>query len=98
MIDRIARARASRCAAFLLACSPFASNAAGSGTWTVTSTADTNDHVCDTDCTLREALEAAQPDDTITFSTLFLNPQTIGIGSTLTIDKKLRSPATARTC
>ncbi|MDQ3005468.1 MAG: CSLREA domain-containing protein [Chloroflexota bacterium] len=33
---------------------------------TVTKTADTNDGVCDTDCSLREAISAAAPGDTIT--------------------------------
>lgn len=34
-------------------------NAAAGSTWLVTKVADTNDHVCNTDCSLREAAEAA---------------------------------------
>jgi CSLREA domain-containing protein len=37
-------------------------------TWTVTSAADTDDGVCDRDCTLREALNSASSGDTINFS------------------------------
>ncbi len=57
-------------------------------TFTVNSTADTNDNVCDaTDCTLREAVEAANAlagDDTIDFSTAVFGatPQTITLGGT----------------
>ncbi len=44
----------------------------------VTKTEDTNDNVCDADCSLREAIAAAQPGDTIGFaSPLFDSPQTI---------------------
>ncbi|MBS1811449.1 MAG: CSLREA domain-containing protein [Acidobacteria bacterium] len=44
---------------------------------TVTKTADTNDGVCDADCSLREAIAAANANDTIQFSALFNAPQTI---------------------
>jgi CSLREA domain-containing protein len=51
--------------------------------FTVTKTADTNDGVCDADCSLREALAAARSapsDDTIEFdSLLFSTPQTISV-------------------
>ena len=39
---------------------------------TVTKTADTNDGVCDADCSLREAISAAAP-GTATFSCAFWN-------------------------
>ena len=64
--------------------------------FTVTKTADTNDGVCDSDCSLREAIAAATAasgdDDLIRFSSLFDTPQTItlsgsllGIGESMTI-------------
>jgi CSLREA domain-containing protein len=43
----------------------------------VTKTADTNDGVCGVDCSLREAVGAANDGDSITFSALFNSPQTI---------------------
>ena len=49
-------------------------------TFTVTKTADTNDGVCDADCSLREAISAANSvssTDTIEFSSLFATSQTI---------------------
>src|SRR6266550_2791822 len=46
-------------------------------TLVVTKTADTNDGVCDADCSLREAVAVAAADDTIVFSSLFQTPQTI---------------------
>ncbi len=48
----------------------------------VTKTEDTNDGVCDGDCSLREAFIAANNDpgtDTIEFSSLFNSPQTITV-------------------
>ncbi|MFM9904955.1 MAG: beta strand repeat-containing protein, partial [Pyrinomonadaceae bacterium] len=61
----------------------------------VTKTADTNDGSCDADCSLREAIAAAQPSSTITFaSPLFDNTVTlpltlgelsVGAGKNLTI-------------
>ena len=49
--------------------------------FTVNSTADTDDGACDTspDCTLREALAAADHGDLINFSSLFDAPQTINL-------------------
>nr|WP_321236141.1 CSLREA domain-containing protein [uncultured Psychroserpens sp.] len=50
------------------------------GSYVVTKTEDTNDGVCDTDCSLREAFIAANNDagtDVIEFSSLFNSPQTI---------------------
>jgi CSLREA domain-containing protein len=43
----------------------------------VNKTEDTADGVCDADCSLREAVVAAMPGDTIVFSSLFLSSQTI---------------------
>jgi CSLREA domain-containing protein len=47
--------------------------------FTVNSTADTNDGVCDADCSLREALALAQNGDLINFSPAFNTPQTINL-------------------
>jgi CSLREA domain-containing protein len=55
---------------------------ARAATFTVTKTADTNDGVCDADCSLREAIAAANgssTDDTILFSSLFNTAQTINL-------------------
>ena len=49
----------------------------------VTKTADTNDGTCDADCSLREAIAAAQFGDLIRFSPLFDTPQTITLQTTL---------------
>lgn len=46
-------------------------------TLVVTKTADTADGICDADCSLREAVAAAASGDTIVFSPLFNEPQTI---------------------
>ena len=46
-------------------------------THTVTKTADTNDGVCNADCSLREAIAVAVAGDTVIFSGLFASPQTI---------------------
>jgi CSLREA domain-containing protein len=51
----------------------------GDAVFTVTKTADTNDGICDSDCSFREALTLAQNGDTITFSPLFNAPQTISL-------------------
>jgi CSLREA domain-containing protein len=54
-------------------------------TYTVTKAADTNDGTCDSDCSLREAIAAANgtvDGDTINFSTLFDTPQTIILSGT----------------
>ncbi len=50
-------------------------------TLVVTKTTDTADGICDSDCSLREAVVAAASGDTVVFSSLFNEPQTI----TLTI-------------
>ena len=61
---------------------------ARAATLIVTNTADTNDGVCDADCSLREAIVAAASNDTIVFASA-LSGQTITLGSTLTINKNL---------
>lgn len=73
---------------FLAMC--FFTISASAATLTVTKTADTNDGVCDADCSLREAIFAAVSGDTIEFSTLFNSNQTITLGGTeLFINKSL---------
>jgi CSLREA domain-containing protein len=49
---------------------------------TVTKTADTNDGVCDADCSLREAIAATGNGDFILFSPLFNSAQTITLTGT----------------
>ncbi|MBS1796063.1 MAG: CSLREA domain-containing protein [Acidobacteria bacterium] len=62
----------------------------GTALYTVTKTADTNDGVCDADCSLREAVAAAGAGDTVQFaSPLFDSAQTISISGQITIDKSL---------
>ena len=57
----------------------------------VTKTADTNDGVCDSDCSLREAIAAAFPHETILFSSLFDTPQTINLNLSLSVnDRNIR--------
>ncbi len=56
-----------------------ASITAYSATRVVTKTADTNDNVCNGDCSLREAIAVAQNGDVIVFSALFNSPQTISL-------------------
>ncbi len=61
------------------------SSAAFGATYTVTKTADTADGTCDADCSLREAIAAANAtgdNDTIVFSALFASNQTITLGGT----------------
>ena len=55
---------------------------------TVTKIADTNDGVCDSDCSLREAIAVASTGDTISFD-LSLWGGTIYLASSLLIDKSL---------
>ena len=52
---------------------------ARAATLTVTKITDTADGVCDADCSLREAIDAAANGDTIAFSALFTTPQTISL-------------------
>ena len=66
---------------FALTCLVFSFCASASAvTYTVTKTADTSDGACDADCSLREAVTAANgtvDNDTIAFSSLFNSAQTI---------------------
>jgi CSLREA domain-containing protein len=55
---------------------------------TVTKSDDTNDGICDTDCSLREAIGVVVGGETINFDPL-LAGQTITLNSTLVIDKNL---------
>jgi CSLREA domain-containing protein len=66
-------------------------------TLTVTKTADTSDGVCDSDCSLRDAVMAAVSGDTLVFSTLFNSPQTITLtDGQITIDKSLTITGTGQ--
>ncbi len=59
-------------------------------TLVVTKTADTADGICDSDCSLREAVAAAASGDTVVFSPLFNSPQTITLtGGQIPITAKL---------
>ena len=59
-------------------------------TRTVTKIADTNDGVCDADCSLREAIAASEDGDIINFSSLFNTSQTITLGGNqLVINKSI---------
>ena len=62
----------------------------------VTKTADTNDGVCDGDCSLREAIATAGVGDTITFDA-GLTGSTIFLTSTLTLNKNLTIDGSALT-
>jgi CSLREA domain-containing protein len=79
---------------------PTVSTTATASTRTVNSTADTDDGTCDaTDCTLREALTAAQAGDTIAFSSLFNTPQVIHLGGALpaiAVNLTLTGPGASR--
>jgi CSLREA domain-containing protein len=61
--------------------------AASPATLTVTKLADTNDGACDADCSLREALAVAAPNDTIAFAPPLKG--TVTLNSTLTISKNV---------
>ncbi len=70
----------------------FLAAAAQAATFTVTKTADTNDGICDADCSLREAFaaaNAADSPDTIEFAAaIFSVPQTITLtGGELTVNE-----------
>jgi CSLREA domain-containing protein len=68
-----------------------AAQQASAAIWTVTKLADTNDNLCNADCSLREAVAAAQAGDEITFQpalaggTITLALDWISIGKSLTI-------------
>lgn len=64
-------------------------HAAPRGTVLVTKAADTNDGTCDADCSLREAIATANPDDTINFSgdyAIVLSVGELSINKNLTLD------------
>ncbi len=63
-------------------------HAAPATTLTVTKTADTNDGICDLDCSLREAIVSSYDGDVIRFDSS-LSGKTITLASTLVIDKDL---------
>ncbi len=69
----------------------FLFGAASGATLTVTKIADTNDNVCDSDCSLREAIfAAAASGDTVEFaSPLFDSTQTIVLSGELYVNKTL---------
>jgi CSLREA domain-containing protein len=67
--------------------------------FTVTKTADSDDHTCDSDCSLREAIEAAGAGDLIRFSPLFDRAQTITLNGTSLVvsrDMTIAGPGAAR--
>ncbi len=64
----------------------FNSGAAQGNTLTVTKADDTNDGVCDADCSLREAIAAANPGDTVDVPA---DTYTLTLSSELTISKSL---------
>ena len=67
-------------------------------TLTVTKVEDTNDGVCDGDCSLREAVVAAVSGDTVVFSPLFNTPQTITLTlGQININKNLTITGTGPT-
>ena len=53
---------------------------------TVTKAEDSDDGICDTDCSLREAIAAASPNDTVAIPA---GTYLLGLGSELSIDKSL---------
>ena len=68
----------------LLALAAFLMCAAAGGqaaTWTVTKTQDTDDGVCDADCSLREAIDVSSTGDVVVFSSLFNTPQVITLST-----------------
>ncbi len=61
-----------------------------SATLAVTKVEDTNDGVCNSDCSLREAIAAATPGQQIIFAAPFFDaPRTIFLGSELLVNKNL---------
>ena len=81
----------------LLSVLGFAAIDSYAATLTVTKIEDTNDGVCDADCSLREAVVAAASGDTVVFSSLFNSPQTILLTlGQITIDKNLTITGTGQ--
>jgi CSLREA domain-containing protein len=78
-----------RSAALIVALIALGGAASPAGAATVTKTADTDDGVCDADCSLREAIEVAAPGETVTVPASGAPYEvTDGLG-TLVIDKNL---------
>lgn len=83
-------ARLVKTISYLLLLSGFLAVNVFAATLTVTKISDTADGACDADCSLREAVVAANSDDVIVFSPLFNTPQTVTLtGGQLTINKNL---------
>ncbi|HVE55911.1 MAG TPA: right-handed parallel beta-helix repeat-containing protein, partial [Pyrinomonadaceae bacterium] len=62
---------------------------ANAATWTVTKSTDSNDNICDADCSLREAVFKAQSGDTVVFnSSLIGQTFTLG-GSQMVINNQI---------
>lgn len=59
----------------------FAAGGARAATWMVTKTQDTDDGVCDADCSLREAISVSNTGDNVVFSSLFSTPQVITLST-----------------
>ena len=74
---------------------------ANAANWTVTKAANSNDGSCDADCSLREAVAAADSGDTVVFSgnllgqTITLGGSDINITKRITIDGFLNDPNVA---
>ncbi|HZH35373.1 MAG TPA: carboxypeptidase-like regulatory domain-containing protein [Pyrinomonadaceae bacterium] len=85
----------------LLAISMFGTITANAAIWTVTKAANSNDNVCDADCSLREAVFKADSGDTVVFSsnligqTITLGGSDINITKRITIDGFLNDPNVA---
>ena len=62
---------------------------ANAATWTVTKFTNSNDNICDADCSLREAVFNAQSGDTVVFdANLFGQQFTLG-GSEIVITRRI---------
>jgi hypothetical protein len=77
------------------------SAAANAATWTVTKSTNSNDNVCDADCSLREAVFKADSGDTVVFDsdligqTITLGGSQIVITKRITIDGFINDPNVA---
>jgi CSLREA domain-containing protein len=86
-----------RTVVLLLSVFGFAAIDSYAATLTVTKVEDTSDGICDSDCSLREAVGASSSNDTVVFSALFNSPQTITLTSgQITIDKSLTITGTGQ--
>ena len=79
----------------------FGAATANAATWTVTKSTNSNDNVCDADCSLREAVFNADSGDTVTFNsnlvgqTFTLGGSEIVITKHITIDGYINDPNVA---